>query len=492
MRSFGFGLGNRRVGGSSYNPNAQLVFDAVGDVPEVVKPFYSDLFQSWDDAGVFSNANFWAILCVPSLNAFNTLIEVKSLTIQSSFFDTGALAIPYNSALQAIPSFAGYSFRTNGYIKTGYIPSVKMTLNNSSEFAVFYASETNANTYNYGAFNGISQSTVFTKNLNTGNLIADAYASVSGRVTFANNSAAGVYITNRRATNYMSVVKNGVVAGSVATNAGSLPTVEVYLNSFNNAGTVSTRRNQSAIGAYGSFGSGLTAQQETDLSTALMTWQTSMERISTAPTKQIILDSNSHGTYWLGATLRKIEYETIVSGWRYSNFSVSGQQTSQMQSDYAAQIAPLYNAGYTKNILIFNEVTNDLWFNGDLANAKVRAAAYIAAAQATGFEVITSPIMCRKFTSNPGGRTETQFNNDINDYNTWVLAGSSGADVVLPINPNTFVAKGAMSDAAYNAACAAIYTNATYFYDAGTIGTHLTEAAYFDWGQQFVDAINSL
>jgi len=100
--------------------------------------------------------------------------------------------------------------------------------------------------------------------------------------------------------------------------------------------------------------------------------------------------------------------------------------------------------------------------------------------------------MCRKFTSNPGGRTETQFNNDINDYNTWVLAGSSGADVVLPVNPNTFVAKGAMSDAAYNAACAAIYTNATYFYDAGTIGTHLTEAAYFDWGQQFVDAINSL
>lgn len=485
---------NRRVTVASsekYDASALALFNFVGDVPEVVKPFFDKIIKDFKASNVWSNTNFWAILCVPSLNAFNTLVEIKSLTIVSNFSDSSAIAPPYNIALRVGPTFAGYAFKSTAWLSTGFIPSVKMTANDSCEFLVTYSNEIAATSFNYGSLTGATASTAFTVKLNTSVLAGDAYSNTvgTGRVSVAaTDGIAGVYLKNRRNNTYMSIVKNGIVVGSIILANGSLPNVETYLNTFNNSGTPSTRRNQSPIAAWGSFGSGLTAAQETYISNALITWQVSMQRLSGLETKQIVLASNSHGVYWFGALMRGIEHYSIVSGWKYANVSVSGQETSALITNYAAQIAPLYNAALTENWVYFNEVTNDLWFNGDLAGAKSRAITFINLCHATGFQVKISPIMCRKFTSNPGGRTETQFNNDINDWNVWALAGNSGADVVLPINPNTFVLKGAMSDAAYNAACAAIYSNATYFYDAATIGTHLVESEEFVWAQQFLSA----
>jgi len=477
-----------KMSGVSYNPNAQLLFDAVGDVPEVVKPFYSDLIQSFEDSGVWANANFWAILCVPSLNAFNSLIEIKSLTIQSSFYDTGAISAPYNNARQAIPTFAGYSFRSNGYIRTGFIPSAKQTLNNSSEFIVNYSTETGVATFNYGSFTGATVSTAFSIRLNTNALVGDAYSTTvgSGRVSVASTDGiSGVYIKNRRSSTYMSIVKNGIVVGSNTSANGTLPAVETYLNTFNSSGVAQTRRNQSPISAWGSFGTGITSQQETDLSTALSTWQIAMERKENIATKQIVLDGNSHTVYWLAQMFTTIQYNTIVTGWKYTNTGVSGQTTAQMLSDYAAEIAPLYSASLTRNIYIPVEVTNDLFLGATIQQAKDNYEDLCLAAQATGYEVYSVPIMCRNYSGNTG-RTQTQWNLVCDEFNQWLVANyATFSDGLVPINTQTFIWRSSYaSDAAYNTAVASLIA-ASPFYD----GTHLISDGYTTWGTQISNTI---
>lgn len=492
---FGFGLGNVFSGSPriSYDADAQALFDAVGDVPTVVKPYFNSLIVGLKAQGVWDNPNFWGIFCVPSLNAFNTLIEIKSRTIVSSFADTGSVSIPYNTARQAIPTFAGYSFRVNGRINTGFIPSASQTLNNSSEFLITYTTESASTTFNYGALNSASQENTFSVR-QSGGLFADAYNTTigTGRINVASvDGAGGVYIKNRRSSSYMSVVKNGTVIGSITGNGGSLPSIGVMLNCYNNAGTPSTRRNGSPICGWGSFGSGLTASQETGINTVLSTWQTSMQRLdNSVHTKQIILDGNSHTVYWFAKMMRTIEYNTIVSGWKYSNFGVSGQKTTDMSADYATEIAPLYNGSLSKNILIAIELTND-WHTttNNEATVKSNFASYVSTAQATGFSVIVSPMMCRAFSGNAKGLSATDYNLGIDSINQWLLSGGSGANHVTPINPNTFIARSDYgSDAAYNTAVAALLANTSVFYDQ----IHLTENEYKTWGDQLTAAVQSL
>ena len=484
---FSFGVTSNGV---SYDPDAQALFDAVGDVPNIVKPFFNDLIIGFKDAGVWDNANFWAILCVPSLDPFNSLIEIKSLSIVSSYYDSGAISPPYNTARQAIPTFAGFRFRGSGYIRTSFVPSAKQTLNNSSVFMVTYSTETNVSSFNYGALNAVSQTNVFTTRLNTNALIGDAYSTTigTGRISVAGaDGAAGVYIMNRRSSSYASIVKNGAVAGSITGANGALPSIECYINTYNNSGAPTTRRNQSPVGAWGSFGSGLTSGQETSLSTALATWQTSMERKSTIPTKQIVLDGNSHTVYWISQMFTTIQYNTIVTGWAYTDLGVSGQTTAQMQSDYASEVAVLYNGAYTRNVYIPVEVTNDLYFGATIQQAKDDYQNLCLAAQATGFEVYSVPIMCRDYTGNTG-RTQTQWNLVCDEFNQWLISNyGSFSNGLIPVNPQTFIWRSDYtSDAAYNAAVLSLISAAP-FYD----GTHLTSDGYTTWGTQISDTITA-
>lgn len=483
-----------------YDPSAQALFDIVGDVPEIVKPFFSDLIASFKTSGVWYNANFWAIMCVPSLNAFNTLIEIKSLAIQSSFFDTGAISIPYNNARQAIPTFAGYSFRSNGYIKTGFIPSSKMTLNNSSEFLLTYSDEIAGNTFNYGSLSTATATTTFSVKSVTNALTGDAYSTTAGtgRVSVAaTDGVKGVYIKNRRSATYMSIVKNGTVVGNIAGAAGTLPLVETHLNAYNNNGTVSAaRRNQSPISAWGSFGSGLTASQETDLSTALTAWQESMERVSGSETKQIILDGNSHTVYWLAKVMRTIEYNTIVSGWKYTNVGVSGQTLTQMIADFAAEVAPLYNGALTKNIFLLYEGTNEMHVNGTTVDATVALVAdYVNLVHALGAtaKIIVKKTFCRPRPTSGAGLvtypTETIWNLAVDEYNSKITTLLTGADAISDCSVDHFILRSSYgSDALYNTAVAALITNATNFYDT----THLTELGYQEEADIDTIVINSL
>lgn len=475
---------NRRLSSSNtvtYNANAQALFDFLGDVPDVVKPFYSDLIQSFEDNGVWSNANFWAILCVPTHNALNTLVEIKSLTVVSSFYDTGAISAPYNTARQAIPTFAGYSFRGNGYIRTGFIPSVKMTLNDSAEFLVTYSTEVAANSFNYGSLNTATQSTAFTTKSLTNTITGDAYSTTAGRVTVASADGAPVpYIKNRRSTTYMSIVKNGTVVGSIATSHGTLSTHETYLNTFNNNGVPSTRRNQSPIAAWGSFGSGLTSTQETNLNSALYTWQTSMERREGLETKQLIIDGNSHTVYQLTKMAWTVQMNLICQGWKFTNVGVSGQTLTQMLADFASEVVPLYNGSLNKNLILLYEGSNEMWVNGTTVDASIALVQdYIDAANTEGLKPLIKKNFCRiRPTSGAGLVTypnETVWNLAVDEFNQKLDTDLTGDYTIIEASVNTFIPRSDYgSDGLYNTAVAALRTNLTYFVDE----IHLTMLGY--------------
>lgn len=475
---------NRRLSSQNeivYNANAQALFDYLGDVPNVVKPFYSDLIQSFEDNGVWSNANFWAILCVPTHNALNTLVEIKSLTVVSSFYDTGAISAPYNTARQAIPTFAGYSFRGNGYIRTGFIPSVKMTLNDSAEFLVTYSTEVAANSFNYGSLNTATQSTAFTTKSLTSALTGDAYSTTTGRVTVAaTDGVPGVYIKNRRSATYMSIVKNGTVVGSIATSHGTLSTHETYLNTFNNVGTPSTRRNQSPICGWGSFGSGLTSTQETNLNSALYTWQTNMQRREGLETKQLIIDGNSHTVYQLTKMAWTVQMNLICQGWKFTNVGVSGQTLTQMIADFASEITPLYNAALTKNLILLYEGTNEMWTNGTSVDGTIALTQdYIDAANTDGFKVLIKKTFCRFRPTSGAGLaaypTETVWNLAVDEYNQKLDTDLTGDYTIIETSVNTFIPRSNYaSDALYNTGVAALIGNTNYFVDQ----VHLTMLGY--------------
>lgn len=487
-----------RVNVAKYDPSAQALFDRILElepvygVAEAFKPIINAFIVACKSSGKWYEEQFWVVTYVPTLNVFATLIEIKSLTIQSTFADTSAMVPPYNIALRVGTTSSGFAFRSTGYLNMGFIPSSKMLLNNSCAGIMTYADETGVATFNFGALVSTTQTTAFSKKLNTNAMVADMYGTTvgTGRVSVASATGAKGWAYGNRIGTAAEIVENSVTVGSHTGSQGTLPNITEFANTFNNAGTPSTRRLQSAIVMLFKM-LGMTAPQKAIMHPALTAYQTDSKMKAGLETKQIILASNSHGVYWHGATQRMFDYLTYSQGWKITNVSISGRQTlntigiaTGLIPTYATVVAPLYNAALAENWVYLDEGTNDLWFNGNLASAKQNYIDYVALCHGTGFLVKTRPIKCRKFTGNPGGRTETEFNNDINDFNVWLLGGGSGADVVAQINPNTFVLKGSMSDAAYNAACAAIYTNATYFYDAATIGTHLVEAEYFVEAQQ--------
>ena len=99
MRGLGFKgirFGNR-VSGSTpppavIDPDAQALFDTVGDIPEWFKPATNSLIVDFKAQGVWDNPNFYCILCIPSISdSQNSLIEIKSLTVRANFDINGGV-----------------------------------------------------------------------------------------------------------------------------------------------------------------------------------------------------------------------------------------------------------------------------------------------------------------------------------------------------------------------------------------------------------------
>lgn len=493
MKGFGFKgvrFGSSGGSGIAFDESAQALFDFVGDVPTVFKPHINSLIVGLKAKGYWDNAGFWMIISVPTLTWQNTLVEIKSLTVNSIF---AAQTVPPFTANGQYPSVQKGMIAGASYLSTDFIPSVNLTLNDSTEVFVTYEDETTpAVIFNYGALNVITQATLFITNISS---VADhsAYAfDANGRTQGANpNGAKGVYLNTRRASNDAEIALNGSVLGTNVNSSGSLSTRNVFLNTYNNNGAPhASKRNQSSMIVFGGLGEAVAAIDRVSTSALFENYQINTQMIDGQQTKQVVIDGNSHAVYEASAIPRKIAYDLIMTDWEHTSFAVTSQTTAQMQADYAAQVAPKFNGGYTKNILPVIEITNDYFFGATKEVAFQNYKDYCITAQATGYLVVSVPVILRNFTGNTGGRSETQFNLDQDWINTKLAAEFADfSDVLVPTHPNAWTPRSLYaSDAAYNAAVSAILTGGAYSDNM----THLTEANYYVWADQIKTALLTL
>lgn len=491
---YGYGYRNtfKPVASTGFDSSASALFAEVPDIlPEAKQPI-NDLIVGFKNAGVWDNSGFSCFICVPSLDVNKVLIDIKSLTTVATPSGTGApFTSPFNIAREVTPTSNGVYFANDGIILTGLTPSDDLDVNSNCIIYAISEKESSAGTWSFGAYNGTTQALIFSRNL-SGTLTAYQHSSTANKGLnnqASTDDAPADIIMNRTASDYSELVKNSVVVDtSTDIQNGTLPTVELILNTFSNNGTpLGGKRNQSPVSIFGNMGGGVTSENRDIIASAMDAFRTSMFRNENTWTKQIVLDGNSHGTYWYASMFRGMNYYSFGEGIRFKNYSVSSQTTQNIQSNYASEAGSDYDASFTENWYVPVEATNDLFFNGDITQAKTDYQTLCETAQATGYSVCVVPIMCRKHAGNPGGLSETDWNLAMDEFNTWLFANyATFADAIVPVDSDTFIYRSAYaSDAEYNTAVTALVTNTSVFIDE----VHLTESKYAYWGQQIINTI---
>jgi hypothetical protein len=192
-----------------------------------------------------------------------------------------------------------------------------------------------------------------------------------------------------------------------------------------------------------------------------------VDPLQALPNRNVIFDGNSipYGMN-TGNTLGTIFGPEAIASLGYTAYdwkmvAFPGQNTLQMQSAYAARVAPLYDSRLLSkyNVLFAHEITNSL-LNGGYTAAQVESqlSGYVSAAHATGFKVVLATCLPR---TSAGANFET----DRQAVNAWLLAGNSGADAIADFG----------GDATIGVQAAA--SNTTYYAD-GTHPTDLTHQTY--------------
>lgn len=479
---------------SSYIPQAQLLFDAVPSIPNAVKPIYNDIIQTFVETGVWAESGFRAVMCVPSENHDEYFIEIKTLVKVPEYYTAAStpMTAPYDTN-NARASSKGFIFKgTSYFIDTGWISNDLQTDASHGNILVTFNTVPVLGQYASGGFDG-TNSNLIGLNFTSSRSHMDTMNLSPAQGRLQKNSAtgeAGVYFMNRRAVNDAEMYINGVIGDSMATTGGTLLTIPDFLGTYNNSGSPTTKYTQTPFAAYIKLGAGVSAPNAATLNTALMTWQNSMQMIEGSFDKQIIFDGNSHLVMQWSKQVRGTEYGQVVKGYDTQNFGVSGQTTQQMTADAVAQIDTLYNAGYSKNILIAFEMTNDMQFNG-VAVTYSDYVAYCQARQAAGWTVVATQMMTRTSAGNTDGVSQEQYDLNTDSINVQVRDNwATFADAFVEAPPETFVYRADYaSDALYAAAMLALRTDLTYFY---TDMLHLSDVGYGLWSDKYNTLIPTL
>lgn len=135
----------------------------------------------------------------------------------------------------------------------------------------------------------------------------------------------------------------------------------------------------------------------------------------------IVCDGNSF-TYGTGATNPAtnsypalLDADNYFNGATFYNKGVPAQKTSDMIADASSDITPLYNGGVSC-ILVAWEVGNDIYFNGNAANAVATFWNYCDARKAEGWKVIV--INC------PPRDQSTSFGDNSAQYNAKLVTAN--------------------------------------------------------------------
>lgn len=474
--------------------DAQAYFDSVTDLNPLVKVAINNRIKAFKANGTWSGLK-GCLISAPTLDALNSLIDLKTRVSIGSFANGSGVSYtnPYNEVI-SLPSTIGYTFN-GGIIKTGMIPSSLMTLNNSAFAVGILDDEPIKTTFNLGALNTNAQTLLFMNRFTGNQILADSYNVTSGQgrlVVTGVNGNKGVKIVNRQSTTSFRVNDNGTVTTSTG-SGGSLPTYEIYLNCYNNAGGAPSARRNGSMDFFCIYGSSLTNAQEAQELTDWQSFKTAMKRTG-GQTKQVVCDGNSFTTYYMQKITRTIDYKLFGGNWKITNVGVSGQTISSLIGRQNAYVKPLYDSTFTKNIYFPFEMTNEMFSGSSLDSCKVKYTRACTNAQNFGYKVIAMPMCARYYSGNVGGLSETAWNLKVNDFNVWVSDStnwSTFADDFCDFpSSNYFVYRSSYgSDSAYNTAINSILNNTTYYQ---TDKLHLKELGFYEWGVQIYNAIIGL
>jgi hypothetical protein len=162
---------------------------------------------------------------------------------------------------------------TTKYLRTGLIPSVSLTLDDT-HLAIYNRASASAVSNQWGAGGPM----IFYAPHTGASLISDQYNSTTGRVgpTAAIGTPYGFLIASRNGAGEHTVYRNAVSLGTNATSGGALPAIECYVFASNNFGGPAAI-NDGARGGY-SIGSGLSAADVTAYNTHMETFQDALAR----------------------------------------------------------------------------------------------------------------------------------------------------------------------------------------------------------------------
>lgn len=478
----------------SYEPEALDLFNANSDVPEYWKLPTNKIIKTFKDQGVWDNPNFKFIVYIPTLDRYNTMMDIKSLTVESNY-DNGSLNANESHG-DSFPTADGWALYSSIRINTGIIPNTDLTLNDHCIIWATYDDEElpSTSTYNWGALDTTTKFIGGTSRANNGNFRVFGYSTGSVAQT-TGDGLAGVYMNNRPSNLLLQAIKNGVVQDEIYTTAGSLPSREIWLGTFNKSGQTSYHE-KTRVFLFGSIGSGLNTTQYTAINSAIQDYQNTLKYKKSFKTKQIIWDGNSFNCFHQSALQRKVQFELRKDSdlWHYQSPAISGKQTREMIAGFNDDVGAYYNGAYTENIYIISENSNDYWKNYqanyiDAVNdTKANHDTLVSLALNAGFKVLVLGGNAR--TTGASGFTQNEMNLGLDLIAQYERdqATIQGYTYLEP-STNRFVFRDDYaSDSDYQTAMTAIYTGANFLSDH----THQTEEESFLWGQEVYNIINTI
>lgn len=186
-------------------------------------------------------------------------------------------------------------------------------------------------------------------------------------------------------------------------------------------------------------------------------------------TKNLVVCDGDSRTLGLGTSLaRNVPWpaqvdNTLSSPATVVNLGVGAQTVDAMNTDAATQVDALYSASYTKNVVVCAGGINDC-LTETAATIETRLSTYVADRQTAGFDVV---ICTMPPASSVTGGDETVRTT----VNSWITAGSSGADVVVDLAADSRLSD--TGDTTYFASDAIHFTTTGYGVWASLIKTGL-------------------
>lgn len=489
INSTGTGDPSNEAAAYSFDSDALAYITSFGDIPDGIdaKEGINEFVIGLKVNSLWTGLQ-WFFATPPTLQTLTCLTNLKNNTLSGSALLTGTSNIMPGT----YPS--GFHFHSSHNQRAEPDVVIGSTVNSTLVSWKNQVNKAQSLGYALGTLNVAGSQAALFQERNLLDNITTRVFDTTTQIATANVTTKGRYISNRNASNYLELVKNGsIVTTNTGAHAGTLPTRKMMFGCLNNNSVPANYGD--GVYPYYFNSNGLSTANRAILDTLLVAYETKMKLNYT---RQFIMDGNSLATLdgddvGNHRMLKRALYNLWAGGGSTLAmcFSLGGKKTTTMTTDFPTVIQPFYNAGLSDNIYGAWEVTNDFNFNGNTATSLSDYWTLCDTAKADGFTVIAFTMLARDYVGNDAGLSQTVFNLGMDTINQGIRADYAlHADYLIDITDiNLWKDRSSYgSDAAYNTAIASTVANLTYFTD----GTHLTNTGYDIVGTQLANLLLSI